>query len=194
MSITVYFGPMFSGKTSKIRSDAFMYSRVFDKKCLFINWKDDDRGYMTHSGASFPVSFDTRTVENLESIKESGLNYDVILIDEAHFITNLYTVVRFWYENKRTVVVAGLVTRFDGEAIGEIPLLNHVAETYMQFKAKCIECGKEGKIVDASFTKRVVESNAEVLVGGADSYIAVCTSHFNISSNIQGASCNTLHI
>lgn len=184
---------MFSGKTSKIRSDAFMYSRVFSKKCLFINWKDDDRGYMTHSGANFPVSFDTETVDDLKSIKDRGLEYDVILIDEAHFIKHLYDVVLFWCDNKKTVVVAGLVTRFDGQPIGEIPKLNHASETYMQFKAKCIECGKEGKIVDASFTKRVVESNAEVLVGGADSYIAVCTAHFNINYNINVSSTCDAH-
>lgn len=179
MVVIVYFGPMFSGKTSKLRSDAHMYAATFGKKCLLLNSKKDDRSFMTHSGAEFPLRSEYKQVDDLNEVKEMGLDYDVILLDEAHFVHHLYDVVRFWHEAGKTVVVAGLVTRFDGEAIGDIPSLNHLAETYMQFKAKCVECSKDNKVVDASFSKRLVAGDSEVLVGGSESYIAVCSSHFS---------------
>jgi len=140
---------------------------------------------MTHSGAEYPSRCDGDSVDDLEKIRDKGLEYEVILIDEAHFMSNLYSVVRYWHEAGKTVVVAGLITRFDGEQIGDIPSLNHLAETYQQFKAKCVECKNTmplASIPDAPFTKRVVSSTEEVLVGGAESYIAVCSHHFHMSS------------
>lgn len=175
---------MFSGKSSKLRSDAHMYAISFERKCLFLNSLRDTRGYMTHSGAEYPQRCDGESVDDLSKVRDKGLQYDVILIDEAHFMSHLYETVRYWHEAGKTVVVAGLITRFDGEQIGDIPSLNHLAETYQQFKAKCVECKDHypaTSIPDAAFTKRVVSGKEEVLVGGAESYVAVCGHHFQLS-------------
>lgn len=95
--------------------------------------------------------------------------YDVIAFDEAHFFSDLNElVVKLVEKCHRKVIVAGLdgsFERFPFPILNLIPLAN----TVTKLSAICMKCNSE-----ADFTLRIRESRDLDLVGGKESYMAVC--------------------
>lgn len=196
-SLTVIFGPMFSGKTTRLIQELTRFVDVtlesHNTKCLLINHIFDDRnsevGVSSHSSSFKGVSLNIDVVQSLNLSKVDVENYDVIGIDEGQFFEDLHTV-RQWVRKNKNVIISGLISDSFMKPFGQIYTLIPESDNVIQCHSICSECIKKcGRIVTpdllssmkAPFTFRIDSANkdSQVLVGASDKYIPVCRYHFN---------------
>lgn len=186
--IEIIFGPMFSSKTIELISRYNKYSDI-GKKCIFINNSQDVRN------PNCVISLNTESIicENLtingcktDSLSKIDVNdYDVILIDEAHFFDDLISSVRHWSESmNKCVIVAGLIATSERAPFGHILNLLPFASKVTHLTAICTDCMKNnnqshfiGKF-PAPFTAYKGTKIDEVEIGSSDKYKAVCRYHY----------------
>jgi thymidine kinase len=175
MSLHLYFGPMFSGKSSKLIQEYGKY-KVLGKRILVVNHASDSR----YSGGSKVVSHNHFSVDavKLSTLEDARLeNIDVVLIDEGQFFPDLYNFCREAVGlHGLTVVVFSLDGTFDQQSFGQVLQLVPFADSARKLVAYCKEC-KDGTL--APFTRRTVAGNQTVMVGADECYEAVCRSHLN---------------
>lgn len=165
---------MFSGKSTSLLGHAKMYEK-FEKRVIIIDSNMNNRSYSNHAGATYPLDGINRiSTSCLMSVEVD--NFDVICIDEAQFFPDLHDFVRM--HSSKIIIVAGLICDYQGNKFGKISDILHLADEIHHMKSKCGLCERENRIVDACFTKRIVSTSDTVLIGGKESYIAVCKYHF----------------
>jgi len=198
-SLTVIFGPMFSGKTTRLIQELTRFMDVTNKshntKCLLINHIFDDRnediGVSSH-GSSFKGISDLIDIKKSGNIEDINVSmYDVIGIDEAQFFTQLDTIYK-WIDQNKIVIISGLIADAFMQPFGKINTLLTAADNIIQCHAICAECIKNrDKIITpdalagmkAPFTFRLVASDEQISIGASDKYIPVCRYHYKLLSN-----------
>ena len=116
---------------------------------------------------------------NIDSI-DSNNNIDItnkkyIFIDEGQFFTDLYrTVKTLLIKYKKTIYIGGLDGDYKQNPFYVSRLFDLIpyATTVTKLTSKCVECNEI-----APFTKRIIHSEHQILVGGSDSYKPVCLNH-----------------
>jgi thymidine kinase len=194
-TLCIRLGPMVSGKTSWLNAELTEKS-IRGMAVIKIIHSCDDRddvasnGYFgsTHNPEfkGFPARIKCVRASNLKDVDIK--DYDIIGIDEAQFFPDLYEIVKDWVENKRKhIKVSGL----DGDSFkhkfGQTLDLIPLSDECVKLKAKCKLCldhiksiglgAFDNLISDAPFTKRLVQSTDQVLIGGTSMYIPVCGYH-----------------
>ena len=114
---------------------------------------------------------------NLKSIANTNQynNSNVIMIDEAQFFPDLFDFVTNAIDvDNKEIVIAGLDGDYKRQPFGDILKLIPHSDNIIKLKARCNLCDMENAI----FTKRIVDSNKQFLVGGSESYIPVCRKHY----------------
>ncbi len=163
-------GPMFSGKTTELLKIAKRLSSI-NLKVLLINYHEDTRysstEMKTHDNDGIPCKF----INNL--LETEYLEYDIICINEAQFFTNLVEFCKDVLKNNKTIYVSGLDGDYKQEKFGEILDLIPFCDFVLKLKAFCKIC-QNGTL--APFTKRIIESNEQKLIG-TNEYIPVCRKH-----------------
>ena len=175
MSLEIIIGNMFSGKTSELIRRLKRY-RVLGKKISVINSAKDARSAEQVIHTHDEVEFDCIKVNHLADtlLNEGFCDSEVVAIDEAQFFTNLKDFVHMCLFLKKTVIVAGLDADYKQDKFGEILECIPVAESVTKLSALCMKC-KDGTL--GPFTKRTVYTDEVELVGGSESYEAVCRHH-----------------
>ncbi|GMS95037.1 hypothetical protein PENTCL1PPCAC_17212, partial [Pristionchus entomophagus] len=169
--ISVILGPMFSGKTTELLRLHERHVRAH-KKCLLVKYAGDTR-YDKDCIATHDRKFGkgaTLKAERLADVREKLFDKDieVVSIDEGQFFEDLEeTVTKLVLEGK-VVYVAALNGDFSKKPFPQISMLMPHADEVTLLKAVC-ECG-----LDANFTFRVTTDKKVVIIGGEDSYKAVC--------------------
>lgn len=209
-SLIVYYGPMFSGKTTRgltalsewimAHRTAFYlkhgsYPHNEKKLALYINHCYDNRSekeFSTHH------PFITHIQQYIDSVLTYDLStvdvnkYSYIMIDEAQFFNELVPYVKKWINLYHChVVVVGLSSDINKDKFGKILDLIPLADKSEQLTAHCIKCMEESlmsnnnstKMIDAPFTFRFSSEKEQTVVGGADKYIPVCRYHHQILSS-----------
>jgi thymidine kinase len=98
----------------------------------------------------------------------------VVCIDEAQFFECLIDCILCMVErDNKHVIVAGLDATFERKPFGELLGLTLYADQVHRLEGSCSVCGKP-----AIFSKRVVECEDTVLVGGASMYTSACRAHY----------------
>lgn len=157
---------------------------IAKKKVIAIKHSSDTRytedpQIVTHSGMSCPcivcddhlISFDdNKKPEIYKQIQD----YEVVCIDEGSFFKDIVRFCEMLANNGHHVIVASLDGTSDRVGFNDILNLVPKAEDKHFLKAVCMKCHKDG----ASFTKRIVPSTETILVGGNESYAAVCRKCF----------------
>lgn len=183
MSLNVYIGPMFSGKTNVILTHSRI-SKVIKEKYVIIKPNIDNR----YTKDSFIVSHNKMKescimVNDLKNIINNNIIKSVkkIYIDEAQFLNNLKEFVINCVDNmNKDVVIVGLDGDFMRQPMGEILSLIPYADNIIKLKAKCLLCS-DG--TDAIFTCKKVKDNKTVDVGSSDKYISLCRKHYLADKN-----------
>lgn len=161
---------MFSGKTTELLKIAKRLSSI-NLKVLLINYHEDTRysstEMKTHDNDGIPCKF----INNL--LETEYLEYDIICINEAQFFTNLVEFCKDVLKNNKTIYVSGLDGDYKQEKFGEILDLIPFCDFVLKLKAFCKIC-QNGTL--APFTKRIIESNEQKLIG-TNEYIPVCRKH-----------------
>lgn len=176
--LTVIAGCMFAQKTTELLKRIRRYESI-GYNVLVVNYKHDTR-YGTGVISSHDIEqHPALGLTQLSEITEHAQleKYQVLVIDEAQFFGDLYEKVTMWADTLPLhIVVCGL----DGDAtrkpFGDILRLVPHAEEFVRLNAYCSYC-RDGTL--AHFSKRIVASAEQVLIGAADSYKPVCRAHFN---------------
>lgn len=171
-SIEVITGPMFSGKSTYLMSKMERYL-LAKSRVIALKWKGDTRytaesKIVTHSGLECPcICCDN---EDLKEVYDRIKDYDVICIDEGAFFKDIVSFCEMLANKGHHVIVASLIGTYRRDGFNDILNLLPKCEKVTMLHAVCMRCHTDG----ASFTKRIVQSDQTELVGGSDSYIAVC--------------------
>jgi thymidine kinase len=166
---------MFSGKSTELIRRIRLLQKI-NKNVLVVKPKIDNRynedKLTTHN-------FDSVDCIVVDRLEELTLNeeYNTIVIDEGQFFIDLKTTVLRWLvDYDINIIVGGLDGDFQKNPIGEILELIPHSDNCIKLNSLCMIC-KDG--TPAPFTKRMIKSNDKVLVGGSESYMPVCRTHYN---------------
>jgi thymidine kinase len=189
MSLSVYPGPMFSGKTTRLLQEIGRFSSITEgNHALLINSVKDSRDIANVISSHSPFykglssKIDVVSAENLSDVNIE--KYIVIGIDECNFFSDLYETVKLWLKKGKHIICVGLDSDFRMDKFGQISDLLHLADKFEKLSAICCVCLdkiiKEGGIVTpdrttpAPFTMRKTISSSVEEIGGSDKYQAVC--------------------
>ena len=178
--LKIILGSMFAGKTTELIKE---YRR---HDCLFINHKIDNR-YVSEENKT---STHDRIIINSINVGDNLLDffknenylsrYDVILINEGQFFTDLYKFVDYIVNKlNKKVYVCGLDGDFQRKKIGSILDIIPLCDDVIKIKAICSNC----KINDGMFTYRLSDEKKQVVVGSSN-YSAVCRKCYNSFNNL----------
>jgi thymidine kinase len=176
--IEVVCGCMFSGKTEELirrlnraliaRQRVEIFKPAIDKRYH----SENIVSHAERAIRSTPVQF-------ANDILLLAGDCDVVGIDEALFFDESIVEVCNQLANAgKRVIVAGLDMDYEGKPFGPMPNLLAVAEFVTKVHAICSETGEL-----ASFSFRLNEENAQVVLGEKDKYEARSRKAFNEGMN-----------
>ena len=175
--LTVIIGPMFSGKTTYL-IDIYNNNKKNNKNTLVINHSYDTRygnmGLTNHNKVTIPC-IKIKKLQDVYKIlnNQKNIKYDSILINEGQFFPNLYNVVYTLINSNYNIYVCGLDADSNMKKFGNILDIIPLAENVLKLKSKCKICQSS-----ASFTKRLIKSNKQIVIGDSNIYIPVCRNCF----------------
>jgi len=161
---------MFSGKTTELFRRLDRAQHANQPTVLYKYIRDvrfgEDRAFMASShGGIHKDAIPVDTFNNVE-IPAAGT---VIGIDESQFISGVCKFADAAANNGCHVIVTALSADYNRNLFKRIAKLLPRCDTIILLHAVCFDCKK-----DASFTKRIVGSTNLEVIGGAESYKAVC--------------------
>jgi len=195
----IFFGPMFSGKTTELLHRLTTCADV-GLNALYINHSDDERGtekqdyhVTTHNSQFNGTSSKINKLKTAILIDLNVSRYDVIGIDEGQFFPDIVDAVRKWViENKKHVFIASLDGDSNIQPFGRVNELICLCSPNGLYKleSKCMEClsrgGEERQLhfVSAGFSfKKDRGNDNQKEIGGIDKYMALCLKcHQELSS------------
>jgi thymidine kinase len=188
--LKVIIGCMFSGKSTELLRQCRTYQSI-GKEVLYINYKEDTRysstQILTHDKIGENAIFldDLSNVINLPEFKKC----EIIGINEGQFFKNVETIVKSLVDDyDKTVIICGLDGDYERTPFGNFLNLIPLAEDIIKLKALCKMCNNG---TCASFTKRMINSSEQVLIGGTESYLPVCRSCFHLPIDNDESSKNS---
>ena len=175
--LKLIFGPMFSGKTSKLIT-LYQHNKVAGIPTCVINYEEDNRYHPTllssHDKRMIPclkVGMIQRVIdEHPEVMKEKK----VFIINEGQFFPDLYKCVRFLVRKGKSVYVGGLDGDYQMKKFGQILDLVPIADEVEKLHAICMQCKKP-----APFTRRLSCETVQKVIGSSN-YIPVCRNCHNL--------------
>jgi len=205
--IEVETGPMFSGKTSELITQAerlIIAGDIQGVHFLVFNHATDTRygesviaSHGKTSLAAIPASSSHDILTHIFTLKNDQFQLisgreqlSAIFIDEAQFFDHEIVNVLIFLDDffRKTlgknlnIYCAGLDMDFRGEPFGPMPDLLAVANKVNKFTAVCKDCPIESSR-DAQYTQRLINgqpanyNDPVVLIGAAESYTAKCHQH-----------------
>jgi thymidine kinase len=176
MSLTIYLGPMCSGKTTTLLN---IYKNN-NNNCIIINSSIDTRtkntGIWTHDGKQFDGNVIYTDKIMKDNIISDLIKYDIILINEAQFIEDLNISIKHLVDilNKK-VIIGALDGDYNRKPFLNVQSIIPYADNILKLKAKCSICNKK-----APFTyKRPTNNNQQIEIGGTNIYKPLCRTHYN---------------
>jgi thymidine kinase len=146
--------------------------KVALRECVLIKYAHDDRYSADEAATHDRITMPALSCTALQDLPESKLkDAHVIGVDEGQFFPDVVSFCEKMANRGKVVIVSALDGTFERKPFGSILNLVPLAESVIKLNSVCISC--QG---DASFSKRLgVEKEIEV-IGGQESYIAVCRS------------------
>ncbi|RNA40085.1 Thymidine cytosolic [Brachionus plicatilis] len=181
--IQLILGPMFSGKTTELIRRMRRYETA-NHKCMVIKYEKDNRyddtdAISTHDKHMYSANVKTSCLLDQEF---SALKYSVIGIDEGQFYKDVVEFCEKMANMGKIVIVAALDGTYQRKGFGSILELVPLAESIVKLTAVCMYCYN-----DAAFTKRKGNETQIELIGGKESYLAVCRTCYFAQSPLKTA-------
>jgi len=175
-SIKLIIGCMYSGKTSELIREYNKWKSI-NKTVLIINFAEDER----YGKDNFLYSHDKIKAQCVKTLKLNNITkqildeYEIILINEGQFFSDLKENVINWCDNyNKHIIVAGLDGDFERNKFGDILDLIPHADDVVKIKGLCSLC-KDG--TSAIFSLRITNDKEQKVIG-SDNYIPVCRKHY----------------
>ena len=172
------YGAMGSSKTAQALITKFNYEERGMKVWLIKPALDTRDGEsVLRSRIGLEAKADALNAEfDIFNAFSSSINSDVIIADEAQFFTpeQIDQLRRIVDELDIPVLCYGLRTDFLTHTFEGSKRLMEIADSISEIKTIC-ECGKKA-IVNARIDEngRIITSGGQIMLGGNDSYIAMC--------------------
>lgn len=172
MSITLCWGPMFSGKTSWGQREV-LQAELRGETTLSITYAKDNR----YSRKQLNVSHDhlASACVKLDSLETLNVldRTTLIWIDEAQFMEGLYDFCMRHRARGITILLTGLQSDIFQKPWPRLTEMTSVVDDVVSRKANCIVCNKE-----CIFTRlRFQDENAPLIKIGTDDYVPACHDH-----------------
>ena len=185
--ITLIYGPMFSGKTTKL---IHMYNDICSSdgadKCLAINYALDKRygvdKIVTHDGKYIKChAIESIDVDIINDTKMLNLiiKSQYIFINEAQFFEGIDKFVLFFTQKlKKNVILCGLDLDFRCAKFGVMMDLLPYATTVHKLTGKCntADC-----IHPSEYSHRIVSDDSQILIGSSE-YIPLCKNCYEVEN------------
>jgi len=188
LELHLVMGPMFAGKTTYLinKVNELVQKGIPIDNILLVNHSSDSRYDIGKICSHDGLVIDSYSMENLYQLNITTLsdcfsNKKYLFIDEGQFFNDLYetilNIMELFKKEKRSLViyVFGLDGDFqqkpfnNGSRLLElIPYCNSITK----LQSKCYICKSP-----ASFSKRLIQSNLQILVGGTNIYQPSCFEH-----------------
>lgn len=191
-SLILITGPMFAGKSSAIidmicsikkekNAKIEIFKHAFDNR--YDEKNDTAEGNIkSHDGKIFPCVLIKDPVEILQYLIkkpyfETSEKKVYVAVDEVQFFDSsvMIKVVNELLELNCKVILSGLDLNFLRSPFGPILELTKSADKVIRLTATCARCKSEKAI----YSKRVIQSNALIAIGGAESYQPSCEACFD---------------
>lgn len=172
------YGAMGSSKSAQALITQFNYEEL-GMSVWLIKPSTDDRdgadiiksriGLMRHAQVITPEQ------DVIQAYEQAG-NFDVIIVDEAQFMTSVQIDQLRWIVDNKDVPVLcfGLRTDFLTHFFPGAQRLMELADSITEIKTVC-ECGRKATVnarIDSQ--GRIITEGSQILIGGNDSYVAMC--------------------
>ncbi|MEC0276819.1 thymidine kinase [Peribacillus frigoritolerans] len=167
--ITVYWGSMFSGKTSALIEDLINAGEGAVCFKPLVDNRDPEDLIKTHDGVEFPA---TTIKEASQILYELDYGVTTVGIEEASLFMDdptLLPTIELLRNRGLDVIVTGLDMTSEGEPFGQMPHIAAISDNCLKFHASCAECTDFASI---SYYKKGKKDT--VAVGGADKYLPLC--------------------
>lgn len=189
MPLTLIIGCMFAQKSTELLRK-IRRSAAIGHNTLVINHSSDTRYTEEGKEVVSIITHDKETVKSSGNIitspasslaeistKYNVNDFDLVVIDEGQFFSDLFKFVTEWVDSNMRlhVIVAGLDGDSERRPFGDILRLIPHAEEVLRLSALCSVC-KDG--TSAHFSKAIMHKESQVDIGGVDKYIPVCRKHF----------------
>jgi len=170
------YGAMGSSKTANAIMVQYNYQERGQKALMVkpaLENRDGARTVASRSGLKTECEF----IENLTL--EDARKYDCIIVDEAQFLTKaqVQLLVDIVDLGNVPVICYGLRADFRGNLFEGSLWLLAWADSIEEIKTVCW-CGKKATCNARLSGGRVVKEGEQVLLGGNESYIALCRKHW----------------
>ena len=167
---------MFSGKTTELLRRIQRYS-IARLNCLLVKYSGDNR-YDSEN----VITHDQRSINNsnIKKVASSSLKtlletipiaeYECVGIDEGQFFPGLLEFCEKAANMGLVVVVAALSGDFERKPFGQVLSLIPLCEDVSSLRAVCMSCFRE----EAAFSFRTTHDKQVEMIGGPESYKALC--------------------
>lgn len=179
MSLDLYIGPMFAGKSSSIigilRRHAFIGRNTICFTSSLDTRYSSEGSIVSHDKVQYPATALSTLLPQIDSLKFRAAH--CIIVEEAQFFPDLKEFVLAAVETYgKYVICVGLDGDAERRPFGQLLDLIPFADSVVKFKAYCSRCCNG---TEAIFTHRKVgPSETQISVGAADEYEALCRMHY----------------
>lgn len=176
MKMYFYYGVMGSSKTACALMKKFSFEEKNRKVALIkpsIDNRDGDKIVKSRIGL-FCEAFTVSSNESIMKIFNSNDKFDVIIVDEAQFLTtNQVNELRKITNNGIIVMCYGLKTDYMGNLFEGSKRLLEVSDSIREIQSMC-KCGRKA-IINARYNgNKIIYNGQQIDIGGNDKYIPLC--------------------
>ena len=120
MSLELIIGCMFSGKTTKIKEITDKLN-IINANYIVINSNLNNRNNTDNTSTHNNEQISSISLDNLMGFLNRFILYDIIIIDEAQFFTDLYEIViQLVDKYSKRVIIVGLNGDINRQPFGDI--------------------------------------------------------------------------
>ena len=175
--LTLFYGPMFSGKTTMLLELEHMYHNSNKTVCCFKYKHDtrytDENKIISHNGQQNHVKSHVVSTDLLIPFLSTAITFDIVVIDECQFFKDCVEFVKTLLKcsDKKTlhILCSGLSGDFKQEPFQVVSNLIPLSNKITHLTSVCYICSK-----DASFTIRTSKDQEQELIGGDQLYKPIC--------------------
>lgn len=178
MKMYFFYGVMNSSKTAMALMKDFSFAE-HGKKVVLLKPSLDKRDGEVILKSRIGLLKKAVVVNTFKTIKETVKDvesYDVIIVDEAQFLTvNQVNELRTLADNSPMVMCYGLKTDYMGNLFQGSKRLIEVSDCIRELPAPCL-CGKKA-IMNAKYIgNKIIYRGDQIDLGGNEKYIGLCHS------------------
>ena len=123
--------------------------------------------------------------ETLDEWLEEMEQYDIIMVDEAQFLTEKEVDVLYELSSRKTIICFGLRTDFTQHFFEGSKRLMELATDIRELKTVC-SCGKKATINARFKDGKLITQGKQIQIGGNETYRSMCKDCFEKLRKKQG--------